>query len=447
MSIPVNAGSPSIYIRFSLDPDDYDWGSFVTKFEMIGMMNGGYALEVRIKDARQLLFERFEQYGYFENTRKRPMYVHFFLASGAKGGDWKIPRERTRIQEAIVSHVEYHTPEDDATYLSFVAIDPPSYFLSIGDGGGEVYRGNISGVIEKVVKEYAPEIEVKVEKTIDSELNYFYMLRQDAKTFITSLLEWTVPFNQSKTLWLNQIDGKKLYIESQGKITPRNRAVYNRKNGENVDLISKADMETNNSFRQIAVKLFSYGTDVRSGQYLDKTNDKNELFTVAKDSTTQTKQFPKIEELHSFKKPDDSPNTRAPQSGSTYISPMPEYFSSGDIGLEYKEYINGRAKNTYLNVNNSIITCKIETRGHGEFIDTFGLGVDTIFIDWKKPRLGSVEYENYWMYGYWTVYGFEHSLSAGRWYTRLYIARPDQDCKAVIIKPDLEIEQTENNIT
>jgi hypothetical protein len=78
---------------------------------------------------------------------------------------------------------------------------------------------------------------------------------------------------------------------------------------------------------------------------------------------------------------------------------------------------------------------RVKVMGHGEYIDTYGLGTDVIFMNWQRTISRSDDDTEYWMYGYWTVYGFRQKLYAGKWYTELFISRPDQDASAVKAGP------------
>ena len=444
LPVPYSALSPSPYIKFSIDDDNLDWGPRVTLLEMIGMVNTGYVMEVTIQDGEEELLTKFTERDYFNIGRKEPSYAYFRFKSGP-GDNWRIPEDSTKIQEAIITHFEFFTPPDDRTYIKIIAIDPPSYFLNMGDASGKSYQGRVDQVITKVVKQYAPEIEFEMKETTDNELNRHYMMRQDAKTFMMSLLEWSTPLNQTSTNWLIQVDGKKMAISDQGSLTPKNRGYYKRHTSEEFDMIIEARTQSNNALKLAAVKIYSAGAGSTAGDYLDRITDPDEVKTVARDSTTTEKIIPYVDEFYSFKKPPDDPSSEPPKIGSTYIPPIPEYYSSGDLGLDYEKYIDGRARNDYLTLLTSVIKSKIKIPGHGEFIDTFGLGVDTIFINWRKLSSEEAPDQLFWMFGHWIVYGFRQRLSYGSWFTELYITRADEDAKAKKARP-LKFNVTDNNL-
>lgn len=432
--VPYSAAMPTAYLKFSIDPDGIDWGFAINNLEMIGMMNSGYVLEANISDPEQRLLNKFQKHEYMETARKDPIYVYFRFRSGP-GDSWRVPEEMTKVQEAIITHFEFTTPTDDRIYCKVVAIDPASYYLNLGDASGKSYKGRVDQVIQQVVKKYAPEIKLEIDKTKDNETNRHYMMRQDAKTFIMSLLEWSVPLNKTETNWIVQVDGKKLKISDQGSIKPRLRGYYKRQTDEEYEMVMEAVTETNNALKLAAVKIFSYGTSSTTGEYIDKITDPKEIYTVAKDVTTTQKIIPAIEVDHSFKKPLDGPPDGPPIYGGTHMMPIPEYYTSGDLGLDYRDYIDGRAKNQYLNMLYSVIKMRVKVMGHGEYIDTYGLGTDVIFMNWQRARSKEDGDNEYWIYGYWTVYGFRHKLYAGKWYTELFISRPDQDANAVRTGP------------
>lgn len=418
--------SPIAYLKISIDEENIDWGVMVNNMEMIGMMNAGYVLEATIADSEQRLLTKFTEKDYFKIARKEPAYVYFRFKSGM-GNDLRIPEDSTKIQTAIITHFEYFTPTDDRTYIKIVAIDPPSYFLNMGDASGKSYQGRIDQVITKVVNQYAPQINFSMKQTKDNELNRHYMMRQDAKTFIMSLLEWSAPFNNTKTNWLINVDGMDMSIVDQGSMTPVNRGYYKRYADEEYDMIMDAKTESNNALKLASVKMYSAGSSSTKGDYIDKINDPKEIKTVVRDATTENKIIPFVDEFYSYKKPSDSPSTGPPMIGSTYVSPIPEYFSSGDIGLDYVDYIDGRARTDYLTLINSVVKSKLRVVGHGNYINTVGLGVDTIFINWQKTIDHTDSEMNFWMFGHWIVYGFRHKLYAGKWFTELYIYRADED--------------------
>jgi hypothetical protein len=434
LPVPYTKAFPTPYLKFSIDPDNINWGDQVTKIEMIGMLNSGYVVEATITDAQQRLLTKFTEQDYFKTARKDPAYIYFRFKSGSSD-DLRIPEESTKIQIAVITHFEYFTPVDDRTFVKVVAIDPPSYFLNMGDASGKSYQGRIDQVIKKVVNQYAPQIEFDMKPTKDNELNRHYMMRQDAKTFIMSLLEWSAPFNNTKTHWLIGVDGFKMNISDQGSLTPVNRGYYKRYAEGTHDMIVEAHTESNNALKLASVKMYSAGASSTHGDYFDKINDPKELKTVVKDSTTDGKTIPYIDEYYSYKKPSDAPNDGPPKIGSTYVTPIPEYFSSGDIGVDYEDYIDGRARTDYLTLLHSVVKSKIKVVGHGEFIDTRGLGVDTVFINWKKATDEHDNELNFWMFGHWTVYGFRHKLYAGAWSTELYISRPDEDVVGTKARP------------
>lgn len=435
-SLPVSytALSPRAFLTISIDEENIDWGHAVNNMEMIGMMNSGYVLEATIADTEQRLLTKFTKRDYFKMARKEPVYIYFKFLSGS-GEEAEAPEYRTKLQSAIITSLEFFTPSDDRTYIKIVAIDPPSYFLNLGDASGKSYRGRVDQVIRQVVQRYGPDIKFTMKPTLDNELNRHYMMRQDAKTFIMSLLEWSAPLNSTKTNWLIGVDGLNLEISDQGSRTPVNRGYYKRYVDNVHDMIMEARTESNNALRLAAVKMYSAGSSSTRGDYIDKINDPNELKTVIKDGTTDNKITPFVDEFFSFKKPLDSLDSGPPVSGCTYVSPIPEYFSSGDLGIDYADYIDGRARNDYLTMTHNIVKSKLKVLGHGEFINTVGLGVDTIFINWRKPYDEDDEEKYFWMFGHWTVYGFRHKLRAGNWYTELYISRADEDASGKKAKP------------
>jgi hypothetical protein len=110
------------------------------------------------------------------------------------------------------------------------------------------------------------------------------------------------------------------------------------------------------------------------------------------------------------------------------------------MGINYRTYIDGRARGLYLNLAQATFRARIVVNGHGEWNSNKGLGVDTIVIRWSQVaqkftqadpeaiandlKKDAAETE-WWMTGNWMVYGFHHKVTRGSWTTDLYITRYD----------------------
>lgn len=431
LNVPLDKGHPVVYLEFDIDPG-VDYGKLATSLDMVGMMNSGYVIKATMTDAEHQMFTRFIESGYFQKSRVKPITIFFSFKSGPI--DAEPPQYGTKVQKAIITHTEYFTDKDDRVTIKFIAIDPASFYLSMGDASGASYKGRLDQVVTQVVHKYASKLNFSMSPTKDSELNRYWMMRQDPKTFIVNLLEWSPPLNDTKTNWVAQVDGYDFKINDQGSIGSRTRGFYTRYAGATFDSIAAADVVANNALNLVSTKLFTAGAGSNTGDYLDRITDSPEAYTVSKDTTTPNKKIPAVLSDHSYNKPDDSPSSGPPHIGGTFITSIPEYISD-DIGLDYKDYIDGRGRTMYMQLLHSVLKVRLTVKGHGEFSDTMGLGVDTVYVDWNRSENNEDSDEEYWMHGYWTIYGFKHRLIAGNWWTDLFISRPDQNAIGKRVSP------------
>jgi len=411
--VPQTEGKAAVSLIFEDITDRPNWSEVLTGFEFKGMMNGGYTIRAEIADISFALTTKLLK-SYFKDSRSEPFKIRFRIFTGP--GEATSQRT-TKEQVAYVVSMRDKSGPADVARLEFIAIDPPSWHLNRGKGGGEAYTGRISQVIQQVIDKYAADdIHLDIAKTNDSEHCKWYMMRQDPKTFIMSLLEWSSAVTASKTNLIIGVDGKNLSMIEQAKIKSKPRGYY--KFGD-VSTIHKAESVFNNALSLVNNKLITQGISIVSGKYYDIKADEKEDKIVIKDETTSKKQFAKTDERKSFNKPNK------PLAGYTSIIATPEIYSSGDIGLTYGEYIDGRARDHWLRLSNSLMRCKFTVVGHGEYSDTLGLGADTIFIKWLKEPTD--DESSFYMSGYWILYGFHHKVVGTNWWTDLYCARFDHN--------------------
>ncbi|RUP37662.1 MAG: hypothetical protein EKK63_14380 [Acinetobacter sp.] len=400
-----------------------DYGYLYTKLEFRGMVNGGYIVRAELGDPSFNLINKLIEEGYLKDTRSKPVPVKFQILSGDKG---TYPETATRPQTAIILSLNVKTGPGDIGYIEFVAIDPPSWFLNMGDAAGSVFKGRVDQVIKKVINQYAPSVNADVGRTIDSEQNRFWMMRQDPKTFLSSLMDWSASITQRKTQWLVEVDGYDMLIKEQAALISRQRAFYRFFASSDHDTILKAALTADNALSAVQSKLVTSGCSAISGQYLDKITDEKEEKVFVKDSTTGNKQVAKANNEQSFTKPPDAKPTRV---GWSAVTSIPELYSAGDLGLRLDEYVDGRPRAMWLNMVNNLLKAKFTTIGHGEWSDCRGLGVDTIFVKWTSGK-GESGDEFWWVTGNWLVYGFHHIVTRAMWNTEVYCARFDYDAAA-----------------
>ena len=435
-SVPQVQNRPQVKLIFDdIDPSR-DYGRNFTKVEFKGMVNGGYIVKFELHDPHfNLLTKLLEgQEGYLAKARKQKLQVTFQLKWSGEG---EHPKSATKEQKAIILSMHGIGEGPDLGRIELVAIDPPSWYLNKGNAAGSVYEGKVSEVIKKVVSDYAPEVQLDIGETKDSSKNKWWMMRQDPKSFISSLVDWSPSITEKQTQWFVISDGNYLTIKEQAAFTPQSRAYYTywgQQSGR--DTIKSWEVLADNALSLVQTKVITQGCAAVSGQYLDKITDKQEKIVFAKDSTTQNKIIAKVDEKRSFAKPPDS-NTDNKAVGWTAVSGIPEIYSAGDLGLRYDEYLDGRPRGMWLNMVNSLLRVKFKVVGHGEWSSCVGLGVDTIYVTWfgaakskSEDASDAQQGQLWWMDGNWLVYGFHHIINRKQWYTDLYCARFDYDSQA-----------------
>ena len=394
------------------------------------MLNGGYILKANLHDPHFNIIGRLIDSGYFQTARNKPLVVRFRLKASPDGGEY--PRAGTKEQIAYVTKLHTYGTTADIANSEFIAVDPASYLLNRGDGSGKSYQGKVSNVIQQVVNQYAPDIKLDISDTVDSDKNRFWMMRQDPQTFINSLLEWSPSLTQSKTQWIVAPNGMDLSIKAQADVKPTERAYYTfwEPGSPSVDSICGWDLVADNTLTLIQSQIITQGLSAVSGTYYDRITDAKDLKLTVKDSNTPTKIIASTTKDQTFTKPSENSKLL----GTSSISSVPEVYSGGELGLNYNDYIDGKARDIWLNMTRRLIRCRLKIFGHGEWSDATGLGTDTVRLLWMAAPFGSNE-ENrkstpYFMTGNWLVYGFEHDLRPEGWYTYLHIARFDWDSTA-----------------
>lgn len=432
MSTPKAKARPQITLIFDLPTPglaEQDVGKMLSNFEFKGMVNGGYVIKGKLVDPNFNILNLLVDSGYFRETRTRPVPVIFQIRWGTKA-ETQYPESATKPRQVayLLSLKAIGEQSADNGLLEFVAMDPPSWFLNMGDGSGGVYTGRVSDAIKQVVGEYAPNVNLDISQTLDSEKGKWWMMRQDPKTFISSLFDWSSSVTRKKTQWVFAPDGFDLVIKEQAELQSKQRGFYRFMEQDDHDTIRNWEFLADNALSVVETKLITQGISAISGQYLDRITDKDEEKVFIKDKRTPNKKIAKIKDDQGFKKPPDSD----PQEvGWSAVSTIPEIYSAGDLGLRYEEYLDGRPRAMWLNLVNALMRVKIECLGHGEWSSCEGLGVDTAFIKWTSgKKSGAGDKPFWWMTGNWIVYGYHHRVNRGFWFTDLYLARFDYDAIA-----------------
>ena len=237
---------------------------------------------------------------------------------------------------------------------------------------------------------------------------------------------------QRKTQWLIECDGYDLTIKEQGALQSRQRAFYRYLFDSKISTIKNINIRAKNALSIVQTKLITAGLSATSGRYLDKITDSSEKNVFVSDKNTDNKQIARTGDGQTFSKPADGGPT---QLGWSQVMAIPEIYSSGDTGLPYENYIDGRPRAIWLNMVNSLLRAKLTVMGHGEWSECRGLGVDTIFVKWTSGKVQDEDTGSkfWWPTGNWLVYGFNHVVTRKAWNTELYCARYDYDSNARVV--------------
>ncbi len=412
---------------FSFDPAaNQDYTSFIRSVDFKGTVNNGYMICVRLVDPGLTFFDGMISNKYFPASMVAPQWMKWQLLGTLDG---VYPESATNPQVGIIVGVKSLFERGDSV-LEITAIDPITHALTTGDAGGRAYRGNIAEVITNVVSDFGRPVagkspEVDVTNFSGSDDMSWHMYRQDPKTFISSLLDWSVSLTDTKTRFLIGIDGNKLSIQEQGKMPTKRRGYYQKHMAQG-DTIYDHKIFANNYVSTVDNKLVTQGAASTNGFYLDRVNDPSETFTVVSDRTTQNKYVPKVAVTRSFAKANSTPGKTTPYSGSTTVMAIPELLATGEMGIPYENYIDGKARNEYFKVANNGLRMILRVFGHGEYYNTMGLGADTVFVAMQNMST-STELSYFWNTGAWIVEGFHHKLTNDNWYTDLNLLRLEQN--------------------
>jgi len=402
------------------DVNSGDLGDKCYSFDWRAMMNGGYVIRCGLLDANFNVLKRFlVELQYFRQARAAILKASFRLS-------WPGTDNVTPWQTAYIIDMDATGSDADIGHLKFTGVDPPSWFLNCGDASGKVYSGRISQAIKQCVADYAPDIALDITDTTDSDQNKWYMMRQDPKTFISSLLDWSSSLTPRRGQWIVTTDDTDMAIKEQLDIPSNNVGFYHgpRGPGGNAHIIDW-EMLANNALSIMATKLVASGISAVSGQYLDRVTDAAQATVFAMDSLTSSKYKANVGEEKAFAKP---PEGGPPTVGWTAIQSIPEVYSAGDIGKRYDSYIDGRARLLYLNMLNMVQRARFQVFGHGIYYNCRGLGTDTVTIDWLD-----IDKRPFFLAGNWILYGYWHKFVPGQWFTHLYCARLDWNALATAV--------------
>lgn len=389
-----------------------EWRAFV---------NNGYIVRAKLSNTFHYILDQLGVFTlYSSEARAKELILKFRI--GWKGGrdDIEIIPKSDIITAIITDLDAYGTP--DMGQFEFIAIDPPSFYLNAGKGDGRVYEGNITNVIKQVVSEFSNgQVTAHVTETNDSKTGLWPMMRQDPKTFILSLLDWSADLTPNKTHWLITAKNNDIYIQEQQELKNRKKhlGTFNVEFGNpKPNDIRDYSLIANNFLSIYQTKMFTQGISTVSGKFIDKKTDKDKA--EIKDENTGKKLNVKFDK--GFRRP-------SKELGTSIVA-HPE-FSAGDVGIKYADYIGGRPRQLYLKMLQTILRARIGFDGSPKFKDPSILGVSTLTLNWRD-----LQNQKTMMNGKWIVYGFHHQVTfAGEniqpdWKTDAYIYRLDKNANA-----------------
>jgi len=413
-------------IEIGLEPEVFfkiesgkDLGHFLADFEWKSFVNGGYIIRAKFSDPYLTMLRKLmsENQDFLGNARKKETKIKFQIY-------WKDIAKKTPKRLAFITDIDII---GNAAFSGFeiIAVDPPSWYLNAGNGSGKVYEGRVSDVIKEVIKEYTKGgIKATVTKTEDNPKGIWPMMRQDPKTFIRSLLDWSCSFTKKRTNWLITSKDDEIVIQEQFDMRQHAESfgTLDANFGSKPNDILKFNLVSNVFMSTIQNRLTTQGLSSVSGKYLDKETDKDKV--EVRDDNTGNKINAKIDKRLGY--------TKSDKNWSTSIMAIPEP-TGGELGKTYDEFVDGRARNIYMNMLPMVMRMMVTINGDYRFNDSSKLGVSSIKLSWKDE-----EDKDYFLSGKWLVYGFHHRIittlasknSKPKWETDLYLYRIDHDANA-----------------
>ena len=415
-----------------------DYGSRVISAEFTGMVNNGYRVSFRVNDAFLLILNDLIEQDYFKIAKTQPLYVDFQFKDTS--GNTTVPDNATPLRTAIVTNMEFLQGPFEKGLAEITAVDPVTYFLSTSFGDGGVLVGRLDQALAELFKREVQYVDVTIAKFRGSDAMRWYLLRMDYKTFLMNMLEYGAGLTYDQTGILLETDGFTLNITTQGQNPSRQRRFYSWGQGQ-PNTVLTGQITSNNSQFVTAGAISSAGTPSTFKAYFSNDNESTFngtpifKYCVVDESYTKEKQIPKVPMEGSFLGPDLNALNDAVVSpkaqnalgiGMTNMKAMPEMYSGGEVGVPYQDYLDGKARAYYYGLLNNELKGVITVPGDGEFADTKGLGVDTVYIRWTVPP--NTGEGPYWANGNWCVYGFRHSFKVSKgWLTDIYISRFDSN--------------------
>jgi hypothetical protein len=391
-----------------------DLSNTFEKLEWKATVNNGYAVKARILDPYFNLLKKVTDEVYLKKARKEPVEVIFNL-------QWVSDAEKKKTEDRTAYMINlYSAGSGENGRLEFIAIDPPTWLLSRGKADGKYYEGSASDVIKKVCQENGVN-EVNVSNTIDNKNGSWWMMRQDPKTFILSILEWSSSVVPNKTKWIVTPKDKELFIKEEKDLQSKDLGLIrvSTKNSEIADAVGFELLMDNFSHAMYSEEHTASLSSV-SGYFIDKTTEPDKA--VVSDKNTGNKANTNFGGDRGFDVTD--------KKFSTFKMAIPED-SAGGVGVKYQDYVSGTARNEFLNMLGFIMKIMVRINGDPVFEDPQQLGVSTVTLQWV-----GIDGEPYFLAGHWMVNGFHHTITPKTWHTGLYLNRLDYNATARKVGPN-----------
>jgi hypothetical protein len=400
--------------QVQLDIEDMELGWAWVRLEWKAMVNNGYVVRGRLEDPHYKIFADVMELHYLKKARNEPIKIKFRFI-------WRGSEEKTETRIAYITDLYMRGTVEDG-WIEFIAVDPPTWLLSRGKAEGKHYKGSVSDVIKQVCQENGVS-DVKVSKTIDNKKGDWWMMRQDPKTFILSLLDWSCTITPNETKWVVNAKDEELIIKEEYDLESEDFGVI-RVSTKDASAVQMEDFEVlfDNFSHVMYSEEHTAGLSAVSGYFIDTITEEEKAKVY--DNNTGNKSNTSFGMDRGFKKPS--------KKFATFTQAIPED-SAGGVGLNYKEYIDGRARREFLNMLGFVSRMRLRISGQPEFDDPLKLGVSTVTLKWVGQ---GPQPDPYFLSGNWMVSAFYHIIVPGTWTTDLFINRLDYDAAAKKVGPN-----------
>lgn len=412
---------PIVYLKFR----DLEIGlSNMESFQWKCFLNGGYIIRAKIADPYLVILKRFfETQSYLDTARSNPLSFVMQFYVGWTPGD-TVQENRTRTRQAILVDVSIVGTSADGSW-ELVAVDIGSFQLNTGNGSGKVYTGRVSDVIKRVIGEYANLIKrVEVTETLDDKQGKWAMMRQDPKSFIRSLLDWSSSICPKKSNWIITSFDDTLIIKEHNELINGKKIIANYNGswgGSPANDILSFNYVSNSVLTAVQTQLITQGISAVTGKFIDRITESKKA--IIEDRNTENKISVGVNNDRGFLKPNATGPQEPPlRNGATTIMAIPE-FSGGELGIRYEDYIDGRARMQYMSMLPMVMRVRLAVMGDIRYDDPRDLGSSAINVIWNDAE----EVDGFFLSGKWVVYGFHHSITRKYFDTHVYIYRLDRD--------------------